>query len=396
MNNIIVSLTSYPARINNVSKTIMSMMVQTMEPDEIELWLSQEEFPDGEDSLPDSLLKLRDGHFSIKWCSNLKPHKKYFYSMQEHKEDIIITVDDDVYYSPNVIEELYKSYTRFPDCVSCLIAHRIRFSDGAILPYEQWMKNDERFYGIPSHSLLATGVGGVLYPPGCLCDEVFNEKVIFEISLTTDDLWLKAMEVLSDVKVVLAGRNMPRIVTCKELQETGLYVTENKFGGNDRALQRIYKYLDRITGTENYFCKRVYDVTCDEKVLKIENKAFLKQIEDGVAIYGAGDGGKLMLKYIELLTEGKKKPKCFITSTEPDADNISGIPVYSVQSFMKRKELEGCAIIISVSQDKQPEIKGILKNIGYSNIYYIENMFFARMRTIKTEIDNMRQYVWKD
>ena len=131
-------------------------------------------------------------------------------------------------------------------------------------------------------------------------------------------------------------------------------------------------------------------------MLKIENEVFLKQIEDGVAIYGAGDGGKLMLKYIELLTEGKKNPKCFITSIEPDTDNISGIPVYSVQSFMKRKELEGCAIIISVSQDKQPEIKEILKNIGFSNIYYIENMFFTRMRTIKTEIDSMRQYIWKD
>lgn len=393
MNKIIVSLTSYPARIKKVSKTIMSMLVQTMEPDSIELWLTREEFPDGEKELPDNLLNLKEYGLAIKWCENLKPHKKYFYSMQENAENIVITIDDDVYYSPRVIETLYQSYLKYPDCVSCLIAHRIRFADGKVLPYEEWIKNDKRFYGIPSHSLLATGVGGVLYPPRCLCNETFNVKEIKEKSLKADDLWLKAMEVLSGVKVVLAGKSLPKIETCKELQETGLYATTNREGGNDRALHKIYEYLDKVTGIKDYFYKNIYEALYDEKILERDNNELREKVENGVAIYGAGEGGMLMMKYINLLTEGKVKPVCFVVTNKGNFNGIAGIPVYTVKEFINRKEYNDYEVIVAVSQNKQEEIKNTLASYGIEGAFYIENMFFSRMKAIKTEIDGIRQYL---
>ncbi|MBQ6972263.1 MAG: hypothetical protein IJP86_07890 [Synergistaceae bacterium] len=42
---LMVSLTSFPARINTVHKTIHSLMLQDMKPNRIILWLTDEEFP---------------------------------------------------------------------------------------------------------------------------------------------------------------------------------------------------------------------------------------------------------------------------------------------------------------------------------------------------------------
>lgn len=42
---IIVSLTSFPGRIHLVHKTIQTILLQSVKPDLIELWLAKEQFP---------------------------------------------------------------------------------------------------------------------------------------------------------------------------------------------------------------------------------------------------------------------------------------------------------------------------------------------------------------
>ena len=67
---IIVSMTSYPKRITNVSKSIFYLLnKQTVKPDEIHLWLSTEEFPNKEKDLPDDLQKL------LEFCLQVKMKK---------------------------------------------------------------------------------------------------------------------------------------------------------------------------------------------------------------------------------------------------------------------------------------------------------------------------------
>lgn len=55
---IIVSLTSYPARISVVFQVLERMLVQTLRPDKVILWLAKEQFPNREADLPDELLAL--------------------------------------------------------------------------------------------------------------------------------------------------------------------------------------------------------------------------------------------------------------------------------------------------------------------------------------------------
>ena len=70
MQQIIISLTSYPARINNLIHTIESLFRQKRQADEIVLWLSILEFPNKYNDLPKDLLCLigKNG-FHIEWVT---------------------------------------------------------------------------------------------------------------------------------------------------------------------------------------------------------------------------------------------------------------------------------------------------------------------------------------
>ena len=76
----IVSLTSFPARINEVWICIDSLMRQTFKPDKIILWLADSQFPDR--VLPESLRKYEKKGLSICWCDDLRSYKKFFYTIQ--------------------------------------------------------------------------------------------------------------------------------------------------------------------------------------------------------------------------------------------------------------------------------------------------------------------------
>jgi hypothetical protein len=199
---VIVSLTSFPERIKTVHLVIESLLMQTVQPDKIILCLCESEFPNNY-CIPHNLEKLVSDRFEIMWVEeNLMPHMKYFYTMQKYPEAIIITVDDDGFYRKKLIKKLLSSYEKFPDAVSCLRSHRIKFdNNGKIYPYNKWVHESIQF-NCPSHYLLATGVGGVLYPPHCLDVRAFDKEQIVKLCLKADDLWLKIMELLKGTKVV--------------------------------------------------------------------------------------------------------------------------------------------------------------------------------------------------
>ena len=79
-----------------------------MPPDAIILYLD-----DDVEELPDSLRKLEKYGLQIEWRpGRIKPHKKYYYAIKEHPDDIVVTVDDDVMYPAELIESLYKTHRR--------------------------------------------------------------------------------------------------------------------------------------------------------------------------------------------------------------------------------------------------------------------------------------------
>ena len=192
---IIASLTSYPARFDILSVTIKSILLQSMKADKVILWL-------GSDSknaeLPGNIVELKKYGLEIRLVDdNIMPHKKYFYAMQEFPNDIIITFDDDVVYSPFTISSLIKTHFAFPECVCARRVHRIIFEDGVMIPYNKWEFNCTSLKK-PSYMLFATGIGGVLYPPNSLYKCALDIERVKNECLRADDVWLKVMEMLAE------------------------------------------------------------------------------------------------------------------------------------------------------------------------------------------------------
>lgn len=252
---IIVSLTSYPGRINAVPGTIGSLLRQTVKPDKIILWLGEEKFP--EQKLPPIFDELRKCGVEIRFRPDLKSHTKYFYAIQEFPEDLIITVDDDLLYRETLVEELYRSYLNYPNCVSALRVHKMRFNDDCTLKkYAEWHIEYSGEIGSCSHQYFATGVGGVLYPPHVLHSEVTNLENIQKYCHNHDDLWLKIMEVMNGTKVVLAAdskkQNNGQIMGT---QKTGQWKENVVDGGNDRQTEAVLGVYDNYPNKEMSLCE---------------------------------------------------------------------------------------------------------------------------------------------
>lgn len=205
---VVVSLTSFPARIGTVHMVIRSLLLQTVRPAQILLYLSAEEFPQGIGQLPPQLAGLDGRHgVSIRFVDgNLRSHKKYFYAFAERPDACVITVDDDLYYPPHTIARLVDLHRRFPKAVCANVVRRIALGpDGRALPYRRWPK-------LPVHepeesaALVGVGYGGVLYPPRRLAaSQVLRADVFMSICPLADDLWLKACELSVGVAVASGG-----------------------------------------------------------------------------------------------------------------------------------------------------------------------------------------------
>lgn len=226
MNRLIVSFTSYPARIHSVKTVLDSLYNQTLQADEIILWLAEEEFPEREAGLPDALLKdLTSKRFTLRWCDNLGSHKKYFYTMQEYPEDIIVTVDDDTFYDPDTLQTLMDAHARFPHAVAARTTSLILFDSKLDpLPISEWLFDFQAFTE-PSMLLMAIGVGGVLYPPHSVNEMIFDKDFITETCsakgrIFGDDLLLKVGEIINSTSVIC----VPSDPYCKlpNTQETAL------------------------------------------------------------------------------------------------------------------------------------------------------------------------------
>lgn len=234
--SIIISLTSFPARIGTIWITITSLFNQTVKPFKVILWLAEEQFPHHE--VPANLEKLKKRGLEIRFCEDLKPHKKYYYAMQEFPEHHIVTVDDDIFYPENFIEQLWKGHEKYPDTVICHWSHKIAVDEQeAFLPYNDWIDNGEES---PSYSTLAVGCNGILYPPSSLPEEAFDKKKIVENVLYTDDLWLKCMEILNGWKTVNCNETPLIYFNILSTRNAGLWKSNTgERRNNDRIWSRL-------------------------------------------------------------------------------------------------------------------------------------------------------------
>lgn len=198
---LIVSLTSFPARIPTLHITLSSLLQQSVTPDLVVLWLAKEQFANGEADLPEEILRLKDYGLTIEWCNDIRPYKKLIPALKEFPNDVIITVDDDVFYDKKMVERLYNSYQAHPDCINCHRITKISLKNG------KFKAKPKKCYPRPSFANKLVGVGGVLYPPHSLYKDITNEDLFMKLAPTNDDIWFWLMAVMNGTRIIQIKNN---------------------------------------------------------------------------------------------------------------------------------------------------------------------------------------------
>ncbi len=253
---LIVSLTTFGNRINEVYLAIESLMQQTMKPNRIVIWLDETEF--SIDNIPLSLKKLIKRGLTVSFCENLRSYKKLVPALQAFPNAAIITCDDDVIYKPDLIENLFRAYINNSDAVIFGGGHEMKIENGMLMTYNSWYNPHQvPLYSNPILNFPA-GVCGVLYPPQVLHPDVTKKELFLQLAPTADDVWFKAMSLLTNTPCMKAythdklGNDFVELGTWT--QKTSALNTENVFNNkNDIQIKAVFDYYNLY---EKIGCKK--------------------------------------------------------------------------------------------------------------------------------------------
>ena len=254
---IIVTMTSWKKRINNAHKPIEILINNSYKPDKIILNLAEEEFPKKNLELPKSILRLlKFNNFEIFWVyKNNNVFKKLIPTINRFKNDLIITIDDDVIYPFDLIENVIKNFIKFGSNKPMSFGNK----------YSDWIINNKR---INSH----------FGPCSIVKYEFFQEKLNEMYKETTEELVNRNIKCFDDLlytySALINGFQYLRIknYSIKNYQLNSNfqdYAFSEKFSKNIVNQMEDYHILLR-----NYIIEK-YNVTIDNL---LKNKKIFKKI----------------------------------------------------------------------------------------------------------------------
>lgn len=202
--NLIVSLTSFPARIDHAWIAIESIFQQDLRPSKVVLVLSDEEFPTRE--LPKRIqLQVQRG-LEILWTPrNTRSFQKLLPTRQRYPDATIVTVDDDILYEPWRLRRLVETAETRPGSI---IGHRgwvVTKTPSGLAPYVSWSIAGPE---TPAELTFLTGCGGMLFPPHVLpLDMLLNIDLALELCPLADDIWFWAVARKAGVECYCLGNH---------------------------------------------------------------------------------------------------------------------------------------------------------------------------------------------
>lgn len=237
---IVISLTSFTPRFEKIHLCLKSLLLQSVKPDRIIVYLGSDS---SKDAFTKEMIELEKYgiEYRLDENKNIRSHMKYIFAMQEFPNDLIVTADDDIYYPSNWLKSLLDSHKRYPKAICARRVHRMKKNDSELASYNSW-EDQCRSILEPCNELLATGVGGVLYPPHCLDARAFDESKIRELSFEADDIWLKCMEILNKTPVVWTKNWEVDLLPVEKIQKAALSNQNVDFCKNDVFLNNVMNH----------------------------------------------------------------------------------------------------------------------------------------------------------
>lgn len=170
----VITMTSWTKRIQYVAKAIYRFLkTQTVKPDVFYLWLAEDEFPNKEKDLPEELLMICSAfNIQICWTKDNEYCFKRWYVFPKHNDDMVISIDDDMFYDPRMIATVLEEYKRNP--VPCVLHYH---GSGGLIEIEDGIKYTITQKRVKS-SLKNYFIGQCAFTPHSFPLEILEPKIV--------------------------------------------------------------------------------------------------------------------------------------------------------------------------------------------------------------------------
>ncbi|PLL53504.1 glycosyl transferase family 2 [Klebsiella michiganensis] len=211
-----INITTTHSRLDLCSATIWSLMHQSVLPDTINLWVSQEPYmaDQGIRDIPNWYYELNNINdiLRIHFVKNIGPYRKIIPALRIATDDDILTyADDDVIYGREWYESLLLSFNEHK--AKYIVASRVRLKKinvfGRLQSYNMFnvcnrdITLDNRY--------IVTGVGGCMLTKAHIRDDLIFLDDFISVVPRTDDIWLSKIFEISGASVYCCASSLKYI-----------------------------------------------------------------------------------------------------------------------------------------------------------------------------------------
>ncbi len=237
---VIVTLTTFGQRLFDVYLAIESIMQGSLRPNRIILWLAEDM---RDQVLPITLQKQMARGLEIEYTPDTRSYKKLLPTLEKYPDAVCVTIDDDLIYNFDLLENLVNAYNDAPDCIHACRVHHIKVdNNGFPIPYNDWdwcagSKEASKFN-------FATGGGGTLYPPHCMSPHVSDKDAYTRLAPLADDVWFYAMALLNGYRVkkcFTRSNSGEEYIQNESVQSISLNASNVAGGKNDEQIRAVFE-----------------------------------------------------------------------------------------------------------------------------------------------------------
>ncbi|MGK3955084.1 hypothetical protein ACLKOZ_02720 [Arthrobacter sp. R4] len=238
--DVVVSMTSYGARLRTVDIALESIARGTVKPKRMILWLDD---PAAFERQTPALLRLQRRGLETKLTKNFGPHTKYFPYVDSSAvfDCPLATADDDIIYPSRWLQMLVEANEENPDVVHGHWVRTIGLNGGSITGYGDWTQRRDTG---PGFNNFALGVSGVIYPPGMLRELRMHGDHFMDVCPGADDIWLHWVALRAGFQTGQVGavaRHFPMIPGSQSTARSDANVGHNL---NDQWIRALYSQSD--------------------------------------------------------------------------------------------------------------------------------------------------------
>lgn len=273
---ITVNLTTTCQRLPLCKITLMSLCLQSRQPDEIRLWVSTEPY------LRDEGIRDREElqHYfndlpaewrrriKVRWVANTGPYRKLIPALRDAgPEDLLVTADDDIAYGEHWLSILLQAYEPGSNVAIAGRVRKKRYNAfGRTMSYMNW--DILRDSSVVSEGYTITFGGGAVLSRAMFREKDIQDDAFLEVAPTADDLWYSKLLLRNDTQVRIVPAVMEELNFIEHsdglvnhnhpgqaalLKKIALRLWEWGAGymgipvcGNDRAHQKVERYFRKL------------------------------------------------------------------------------------------------------------------------------------------------------